>query len=80
MEQLANRNHITLEKAKDVLYSMEQKGIVACKSEVYSLTDEGRKLALELNKSVHVDAGPVKGTKRQTAKGDRFAGHDYKRR
>jgi predicted methyltransferase len=80
VEQLVDRNHIKLETVKDVLNSMEQEGIVALKGEVYFLTDEGRKLAHELQKSVNIDAGPIKRTKRQNAKGDMFAGHDYKRR
>ena len=79
-EQLADRIHIKLDTVKDLLDSMEQEGIIARKDEIYSLTDKGRKLADELNRSSNVDAGPVKEAKRQSAKGDKFAGHDYKRR
>jgi predicted methyltransferase len=80
VEQLANKNHIPMETVKDVLYSMEQKGIVAWKGEAHFLTDDGRKLASKINKNAHIDAAPVKRKKGQDAKGERFPGHDFKRK
>jgi predicted methyltransferase len=80
VKQLANKNHLTVEAVKDVLYSMEQKGIVAWKGEVHFLTDDGRRLASQINKNAHFDAAPIKRNKGQNARGERFPGHDFKRK
>ena len=78
--QLANKNHLSIEAVKDALHAMEHEGLVAWKGEVHSLTDKGRKFALEINKSAHLDAAVVKHEHGQQAKGEKFPGHDYKRR
>ena len=79
-EDLAGKNHLSLEAVKDALYAMEKEGLVALKGEVHSLTDNGRKLALEINRNAHFDAAPVKHAKSKRARGEKFPGHDYKRR
>ncbi len=79
-EQLASKNHLSLEAVKDALFAMEQEGLVALTGEVHSLTHKGKKLALEISRNAHLDDAPVKHAKGKQAKGEKFPGHDYKRR
>ncbi len=79
-EQLVSKNHLSLETVKEALHAMENEGLAGWKGDVHFLTDKGRKLALEIGKNSHLDSAPVKHTQGKLAKGEKFPGHDYKRR